>query len=114
MRKFKPFKFWVLAQFIDGEDKGLKTIYDHIGAMRRDCDINPFVFGIEQGPGESPKYKHRVRSAIKSLENNGWIKHVGKGKTGVYHITDDGTNEFERIWPVYGFNGEGNIVNDNR
>jgi DNA-binding PadR family transcriptional regulator len=98
MSKWETWKFWVLAELRDGKPTHLKAIYTATEARKGTDYINPLAFNIEPIP-RAPKYKHRVRSTLNSLTNQGFIKHLGKGKTGRYCITDAGMSELSRIEP---------------
>jgi len=99
MSKREPWDFWILGALRDGKPTHLKAIYTAIEALKDDGYINPLVFNIEPISGAPPKYKHRVRSTTNSLKKRGLVEHIGKGRTGVYRITDAGAKYLEEIEP---------------
>ncbi len=91
--------FVVLWALHDGEAHHLSEIYDDIDKALRDGSINPQLFNVDFIWGDRPKYTHTVRSTMSSLRKRGMIEHVGKGRTGIYRITDKGRKRLEEVEP---------------
>jgi len=93
--------FVVLYPLREGNPTPLKTIYASIGeGLKGGGYINPKLFKVDGRWGyDRPDYTHVVRSTMSNLRRRGLVEHRGKGRTGVYRITDAGTKYLEEIEP---------------
>jgi len=98
MSKKQPWDFWVLSSLRDGKPAHLKGIYVGIEQLIRDGYIESQLLNAEF-EGRERKYTHRVRSIMNSLLNRRMVEHRGKGRTGIYRITDLGRQRLEEIEP---------------
>ncbi len=96
-----PWDFIVLHPLRDGNPTHLKTIYAAIGeGLKEGGYINPKLFKVDGRWGyDRPDYTHIVRSTMSSWGKQGLVKHLGKGRTGVYRIIDAGQQRLEKIEP---------------
>jgi len=99
MSKREPWDFWVLEALRDGKPAHLKSIYSAIQALKDGGYINPQLYEVDGRWGDRPNYTHVVRSTMNSLLNRRMVEHRGKGRTGIYRITDLGRQRLEKIEP---------------
>lgn len=91
MGKRELWDFWVLGALRDGKPTHLKAIYTAIEALKDGGYINPKLYGVDGRWGDDrPDYTHIVRSTMSRLKALGLVEHVGKGRTGIYRITNAG------------------------
>jgi hypothetical protein len=94
--------FVVLFPLSDGKPMHLKGVYAFIEEQRRHGGVMERLFGVDGRWGEDrPDYAHTVRSTMSSLKKRGMVKHLrtGKGRTGMYQITDAGRKRLTEVEP---------------
>ncbi len=99
MGKRELWDFWVLGALRDGKPTQLKAIYTAIEALKDGGYINRQSYRTNGRWGERPDYTHIVRSTMSSLKARGMVEHVGKGRTGVYRITNAGLERLGEVEP---------------
>ncbi len=86
--------FLVLHALRNGQPVHLRMIYEDIAELPRiegmENAVNPASYHVDPAYGDRPRYTHSVRSTISKLLKRGMVEHIGKGRTGVYRITDNG------------------------
>jgi len=99
MSKREPWDFWVLAALRDGAPAHLKAIYAAIETLKDGGYISPQSYRVDGRWGDRPNYTHVVRSTMSSLKKRGLVERLGKGRTGIYRITNAGLKRLEEIEP---------------
>ncbi len=99
MSKREVWDFWVLGALRDGKPAHLKGIYAALEPLKDGGYINPQLYRVDGRWGDRPNYTHVVRSTMSSLKKRGLVERLGKGRTGVYRITNGGLKELSRIEP---------------
>jgi len=90
-------KYVILGVLRDGKVHHLREIYDACKELGGRY-INPQLFKFDGTKGERPDYTHVVRGMMHILwKEQGLVEHVGKGRTGIYRITDSGKKELDRM-----------------
>lgn len=94
-----PWDYVVLQPLSDGKPSALKSIYNAVNVELRDGSIRLKLFNSSGKWGDRPDYTHEIRSTMSSLRKREMVKHLGKGRTGIYEITDAGQNYLKEIEP---------------
>jgi len=92
-----PWDFVVLQPLSDGKPMHLKGIYAAIKERRGKGGINEKLFKVDGRWGDRQDYTHIVRSTISHAVTEGYVKHLGTGRTGRYQITDKGQEYLAKI-----------------
>jgi DNA-binding PadR family transcriptional regulator len=91
--------FVVLQPLSHGKPTHLKDIYAAIEERRGKGGINAKLFKVDGRWGDRRDYTHSVRSTMDSLRKRGMVEHLGKGRTGMYQITNAGQKRLTEIEP---------------
>ncbi|MBI2328980.1 MAG: hypothetical protein HYU85_05025 [Chloroflexi bacterium] len=91
---------WLILGILDDHDgqASLQEIYFDIDDQYHENKpegtelINPALLKVSRMYGERFKYTHTVRGCLSNYVKRGLVEHVGKGRTGIYRITDVGLN----------------------
>jgi len=91
--------FVVLQPLSHGKPMHLKNIYAAIDDRQGKGGINEKLFKVDGRWGDRRDYTHSVRSTMTSLRKRVMVEHLGKGRTGMYQITDKGQEHLSKIQP---------------
>ncbi len=87
----------ILGALRDGAPMHLKGIYALIDKELRGGYINVQLFNVDGRWGDRPNYTNVVRGIMSNLKKRGLVEHVGKGRTGIYRITDSGRKQLNEM-----------------